>query len=362
MRREAMNIRLPFLVEDVDRHGNVRIYFRRKRQPKVRIYARPGTPEFTTIYHQLMDGVATEETDSIKGRNAIKAGTYRWLCTQYFSAPEFRRLDPRTQRTVRAILESTLAEAVRPDRPELFAEYPLSAMTARSVRVLRDRKGVLAGAADKRVKVIRRLFSWAAQNDLVTHNPARDVTLISPVSGGFHTWTPEEVRQFENRHPIGSKARLALALLLYTGVRRSDVVLLGRQHVRDGWLKFVARKNARNRPVTVELPFLDILRDIVEQSPCGELVFLVTQAGRPFTGDGFGNWFRDRCREAGLYNCSPHGLRKAGAALAAENGATSSELMAVFGWKTLAQAERYTRAAERKRLAAKGAPLLVRSK
>ncbi|MEI9901164.1 MAG: hypothetical protein WDN31_14625 [Hyphomicrobium sp.] len=57
-------------------------------------------------------------------------------------------------------------------------------------------------------------------------------------SKGHHTWTSEELEQFEARHPIGTKARLAFGLLIYTGVRRSDVVRLGRQHVRDGWLKF----------------------------------------------------------------------------------------------------------------------------
>src|SRR5688572_21086422 len=231
--RDTMKLRLPYLVEDVDRHGVTRVYFRRKGQAKVRIRALPGSKEFSDTYHKLLDGEPTAPSDNLKGRGAIKTGTYRWLCTQYFSSWEFRRLDPRTQRTVRSILEGTLAERVRPERPELFADYPLTLMTAKSIRVLRDRKVGLPGAADKRVKVVRRLFNWAAQNDLVRHNPARDVTLISAVTGGFHSWTPEEVRKFEERHPIGCRARLALALLMFTGARRSDVVLLGRQHVRD---------------------------------------------------------------------------------------------------------------------------------
>jgi hypothetical protein len=36
---------------------------------------------------------------------------------------------------------------------------------------------------------------------------------------------------------------------------------------------------------------------------------------------------------------APTGLRKAGATVAAENGATPHQLMAIFGWNTLAQAE-----------------------
>ena len=82
----------------------------------------------------------------------------------------------------------------------------------------------------------------------VTVNPARDVPLLRPVrAGGFPTWTVADIEKFEKRHPIGSKARLALALLSYTGVRRSDVVQLGKQHLRNGWLVFAHSRAATGR-------------------------------------------------------------------------------------------------------------------
>jgi integrase len=148
--------------------------------------------------------------------------------------------------------------------------------------------------------------------------------------------------------------------LAYTGVRRSDLVLLGRQHVRQGWLKFTAQKGRNRKRVTVEIPVIPPLQRAIEFGPCGDLTFLITEQGRPFTAAGFGNWFRDRCNEAGLPQCSAHGLRKAGAALAAENGATVHELMAIFGWLTMKEAERYTQAARRKNLARNAAKLLAR--
>jgi hypothetical protein len=88
------------------------------------------------------------------------------------------------------------------------------------------------------------------------------------------------------------------------------------------------------------------------------LTFLVTDVGRPFSAAGFGNWFRDRCDEAGLRDCTAHGLRKMGAVRAAENGASEHQLMAMFDWRTPGQARVYTRMAERKRLAAGGMALL----
>jgi integrase len=147
---------------------------------------------------------------------------------------------------------------------------------------------------------------------------------------------------------------------MYTGQRRSDVVLLGRQHVSTGKLRFTQQKNRRRKPMALELPILLELQTVLDVSPLGELTFLVTGAGRPFTRDGFGNWFRDRCREAGLVNCSPHGLRKTAATVAVAKGATAHELMSILGWLSLSEAQRYAAAAERKRMAERGMGYLVR--
>jgi integrase len=212
------------------------------------------------------------------------------------------------------------------------------------------------------VKLIRAMFTWAVEEEHAVANPARDVPLIKTGSTGFHSWTIDEVEQFEVRHAIGTKARLALALLLWTGVRRSDVVLLGKQHARGGWLKFNQQKNRKRSPVTVEIPILPELQRIIDASPTGDLTFLVSEQNHPFSSAGFGNWFRTRCDEAGLPNCSAHGLRNAGATIAAENGATEHQLMAIFGWATSKEAEHYTKAAIRKKMAGDAMRLLRRSK
>jgi integrase len=186
------------------------------------------------------------------------------------------------------------------------------------------------------------------------HNPARDMPRLKVRDGGYHSWTAEEREQFEQRHPIGTKARLAYALLFHTGQRRSDVVLFGRQHVHNGRLRFTQQKNRRRKPIALELPILPELQRVIDASPTGDLTFLVTEHGKSFAVAGFGNWFRERCNEAGLAHCTAHGLRKAAATVAAENGATAHELMSIFGWLSMKEAERYTRTAERKGLADRG--------
>lgn len=199
----------------------------------------------------------------------------------------------------------------------------------------------------------------AIEEKIHNNNPARDVRRVRYPSEGFHTWSIEEARQYQAHHPIGTKARLALSLLLFVGVRRGDLVDLGRQHVRDGWIRFVPKKTRRSSAVVVEVPVIPELERVIAASPCGDLTFLENEHGRGFTPAGFGNKFREWCDEAGLPACSAHGLRKAGATIAAENGATEHQLMAMYGWTTPGMASVYTRAASRKRLAGKTMGLLA---
>src|SRR5205807_4852153 len=119
-------------------------------------------------------------------------------------------------------------------------------------------------------------------------------------STGYHTWTIEEVHQFQGRHPVGTKARLALALLMFTGQRRSDIIRFGKQHAKAGKLTFTQFKGRNRKPKKLTLPILPALRLVIDASPCGELTFLINDLGRPFTDAGFGNKFRDWCDQAGL--------------------------------------------------------------
>jgi integrase len=337
----------------------VRIYFRRKGQPKVRIYEPVGSAEFVVRYQQLCDGIVSPSNENDISRPT--PGTWRWLCTQYFASARFRDLDATTQRKRRATLESTFVEPIYSGAMEVFADMPFGRMTGKAVRILRDRKGAgLPAAANQRVKAISTVFAWAIEHEIagVTINPARDVAHFRASGTGHHAWTPDEVEQYQRHYPIGTKARLALALFLYTGARVSDAVRLGKQHSRDGWFRFKQHKNRNRHPIEIEIPILAELQAIIDASPTGDLTYLVTEHGRPFSIAGFGNKFRDWCNAAGLPHCSAHGLRKAGATRAAENGATEHQLMAIFGWKTIQETERYTKSARRKMMAGDAMKLL----
>lgn len=357
-----MDVTYPYTRKYRDRHGKLRIEYRRAGRT-IAIKAAPGTAEFQVAYESAK--ALFERGGPARDEEAVanaSPNTLRWLCVEYFRSAEFEQLAPSTQRARRQVLEAMLREPTRPGSRFVFADFPLHRLAPEHVKVLRDRKKSFPQAANIRVKFLRGLLKWAIENNAkggLTSNPARDVPKLRGEGDGYHAWTEQERHRFVQRHPLGSKAHLAFALLFHTGQRRSDVVLFGRQHVHNGKLRFTQQKNRRRKPISLELPILPELQAVLDVSPLGELTFLVTDQGKPFTVAGFGNWFRDRCNDAGLTKCSAHGLRKAAATVAAENGATAHELMSIFGWLTLQEAERYTRAAERKRLAERGMGRLV---
>ncbi|WP_069440746.1 site-specific integrase [Methyloceanibacter superfactus] len=334
-----MKINLRYISEDMDRHGNMRLYVRRNGR-KIRIRERWGTEGFVAAYNNALAETERPKFNPTVGGAALR-GSLRWLLERYFVSAEFKQLRGSTQRVRRGILDNLSVT---------HGTKPFARMEPRHVRQFRDEKAELPEAANGRLKALRQVFKWAVEAGHAERNPATDVPYIKTSSEGFHTWTIDEVYQYLNHHGTTSKAARALTFLLYTGAARGDLVDLGRQHRRNDRLVF-KRKKTR---VEVEIPIMRELRAAIEATPPDQLTFIVTEFGKPFTPAGFGNKMRYWCDQAELPHCSAHGLRKAGATLAANNGATAHQLMAIFGWTTLKEAERYTRRADRKRLANTG--------
>jgi integrase len=355
------------IVEDTDRHGNVRVYYRPgKGKPKLRLISTPGTTEFETEYQRARNGELAP-TARQAGRAIAAPGTMRWLCEQYYSSAAFQALEQSTRKVRRSILDAICERA---------GSFKYSTLEPHNVAKLRDEKAAFPEAANARVKALRRLFAWACSPEYryATRNPAAEVPYLkSNNPDGFREWPEDQVALYEARHPVGTKARLALDLLLYTGVRRSDVVKLGPQmerwvdELQDGGstartqkLFFTETKGRGRITKAHELPILPPLRRSIDATPTGHLVYLATAFGRPHSVKAFGNWFKRRCREAGVDDdLSAHGLRKCGARRCAELGATEHQLMALFGWESTKQVALYTKKARRAKLESAAAPLLL---
>jgi hypothetical protein len=240
-----MQFDLPYLVEDVDRHGNVRLYARKKiagKFSKQRIRAQPGSPTFLDEYKAALQRLDASKPGAMGV--TIKVGTLGWLVGEYEQSFAFLK---REQRVRHLILESCLNEPPQPGSSHRFRDCPLNEFVPDHMRLMRDRKKGKPGAANNRVKWLRAMLSWACEerSKWVKTNPAPPVRAADYERKTFHTWTREEFLQFETRHPLGSKPRLAMSILAYTGMRRCDAVRLGPQHVKDGWITFTPQKTKK---------------------------------------------------------------------------------------------------------------------
>jgi integrase len=327
-------MRLPRYVHGfIDRHGKPRFYFRRPGFESRRLRGLPYSPEFMADYETAMAGQPLPV-----GVNKTRPGTMSALALSYFASPEFRTLKQSTQRAYRWIIERLCKEHGDKRAADLRRDHVVKLMAARAQH---------PGAANQLRMALRVLMKHAIEIGLRADDPTRDVRAIRIKSAGHHSWTEEEIEQFEGWHPIGSRARLAFALLLYTGQRRGDVIRMGAQNVRDGSIYVKQEKTGAE----LIIPLHPALTAIIAAAPRDHLTFITTRHGGPFQGSAFSRWFREQCDAAGLPHCSAHGLRKAAARRLAEAGCTAHEIGAITGHASLAELVRYTRAVDQRRLA-----------
>jgi integrase len=214
--------KIKHLVRDFDRHGNERLYVRAPGRPKVRLRQPFGTVEFWTEYNAALAGAQSDNRS--KSKRALP-GSLRWLCERYIEGGNYKRLDKRT-RYVRRLWIDRISEHNND------GAKPFRLMEPRHIRARRDEMVDKPAAANDYLKTLNGIFRFAIEAGHADRNPVKDVTYIRNGSTGYHTWTRQEVSQFEKRHPVASKARLALAILLYTGARRSDAVRFGEPMVQ----------------------------------------------------------------------------------------------------------------------------------
>ncbi|WP_244427733.1 tyrosine-type recombinase/integrase [Sinorhizobium fredii] len=312
--------RLRYCVYDPDPRGNPRYYVRKKGRKKVRIHE-PFEDSNGNITEDFMKAywtaLAVLHGTVPPKKKTPREETFDWLVDQYFRSGTFQRLDPITQRDKRSVLQRFCATA---------GPLPYKKFRQEDVERSQLKRKETPGAADKLVKYLRALFNWAMKRKppLMSTNPAVGINRLNMASEGWHTWTPGEIDQYRKRHPIGTKARLAMEIMINVGARISDAVRVGRQHENGGWLRFTSWKNRNRNPAVIEVPITPELFNALQNTPTGDLTYLVTEYGRPFTAKGLGNKIREWCDEAGLPHCSSHGLRKAAAVMLAESGVSGS--------------------------------------
>src|SRR5262245_58766448 len=329
-----MKMKKPSYVQHwVDDEGRPHAYFRRPGFPRVPLPGLLWSPSFMAEYEKAMSGAPTAI-----GAGRIKPGSVAAVIAEYFDSQQFfTSKSAGTQRMRRGILERFRAA---------YGDRPIAPLSTEWIEALLDQKP--PHAARSWLVTLRSLCQFAVKRRYLRSDPTANIKQRAVKGDGFHTWTEQEIAQFEAHHPIGGKPRLAFALLLYTGQRRSDVIRMGRQHIKDGVLMVKQQKTG----ATLAIPVHPHLQEVLDATPSEHLTFLVTTTGKPYGGNAFTEQFRKWCDAAGLQQrCKPHGLRKAACRRLAEAECSGPEIMSISGHATLKELVRYTKAADQARLA-----------
>lgn len=325
--------RPPHLHRELTRHGKAVWYVRDgKKAPRVRLRAEYGSDAFKAEYAAAMAG----EIPVIPGKPS--SGTLAWLVAQYRETGAWTRLSMATRRQRENIFRHVL---------ETAGSAPFAQITGKTIQAGIERRARTPAQARHFVDTLRGLFQWAVRAELARVDPTAGRAVPKLKTKGFPVWEEDELEQFELRWPRGTRERVMFDIYCYTGLRRGDAAILGKQHVKNGVIRLDTEKNGTR----VTIPVLEILRKTLEAGPVGDLAFISTKTGQPMAKESVGNAFRDACRAAGIRK-SAHGLRKAAATRAANNGATVAQLEAIFGWEGGRMASLYTRSADRQALAA----------
>lgn len=333
--------RPPHLHRQTTRHGKAVWYVRIGKGPRTRISEVYGTPQFDAAYQAALAGEALKPAKP-------SSSSLRWLFDLYRQSQEWRDLSLATRKQRENIFRPIM---------DVAGNEPFAAIDKQSVRNGIKRRLATPAQARHFLDCMRGLFKWAVESELAKADPTAGLKVKKPKTEGFPVWTDDEIALFEARWPRGTRERVMFDVFLYTGLRRGDAATLGKQHIRNGVIEITTEKTGTR----VSIPILPELAATLAAGPVGDLAIIASKTGAPMAKESLGNLFADACRTAGIEK-SAHGLRKAAATVAANNGATVAQLEAIFGWEGGRMASLYTKSADRQKLAASGIGKMSRTK
>lgn len=341
-----MKLKLPPYTHEVSKGARTYYYYRRGKF-RAKLPGRPFSTEFMDAHAAAEAAYAAgKDAPSSIGIERLKPGSFNALIRAYYSSPEFLNLKPESQRTNRNVMEK-----IR----QRLGDAQVASFLPRHLEAMMAEKADKPDAANRIRRMMKLLMRYAVRHGYRNEDPTSQIRKLKTRSQGYKTWGEEEIERFYAAHGEGTRARLAFDILLYTGLRRADVVKLGRQHLRDGVLTVMMSKTGQ----TVSIPVHPVLRRSLDRLPPDQLTFLITDQGKPFTANGFGNWIGDLVRQAGLREglekgekgFSSHGLRKAICRRLADVGCDALQIMAITGHSDIEQVMVYIAERDRRRAA-----------
>jgi integrase len=327
------NLALPYVKSYRDGAGVLRRYFRKRGHKAVPLPGVPGSVEFMAAYQDALGAGAP----SPGPRREHGPGSVGALILDYLRSPAFTGLKAESQRSYRRVLDrfgQLHGHRLVHDMPRAKVASYIYAIGVEHPSMANLTKSVL-----------RKLLSHAVRLGYRSDNPVIEVDRYR--QGTHHTWTESQLAAYERRWPLGTRERLAYALLLWTGQRGGDVVRMRRADISGGAIAVVQEKTG----TALSVPIDPELAAAIKAGPANGLHLIGAPNGRPIRRPALTALIKRGVAAAGLPpECVPHGLRKAQMRRLAEAGATAKEIASVSGHKTLNEVARYTAAADQRRL------------
>ncbi|MFC3208080.1 tyrosine-type recombinase/integrase [Aquamicrobium soli] len=343
-----MRVDYPGLVIEPLPSGNVRYRVRPEgeRKKRIRIHCGPGHEDFQRQYLAARRG---EKPQPLKeASDYAKPKSIAWLVNKYLEHLETRveagTSSHKTLKKKRNLLKRLL---LHPDRKMMVPQEKLIEM--------QDEMAGTPAQADAFIEAVAVMYDWAIKRKHVGTNPARGIDKVYEVGDGATPWSGADVKQFFAHHKKGTKAHVAMSVLLWTGCRIEDTTILGRSHecVIDG-VPAVRWQPLKKGSSEVSVPLLAPLKDATRAPKIQGATYLLGRGGKPYaSGDSASAMFKRWCVDAGLTNRSAHGVRKGLGELLAELGCSQYEIMAIHGHSEAKTSEVYTRRVQRWKLALK---------
>lgn len=328
-----------------DRHGKQRLRFRKTGYRTYNFQAKYGTEDFQAELDQCLASIVPQR---IVHRTKTEPRSIDHLVSKYFQSGDFiRNAKPQTLDKNKAIINR-----FRKKHGHRSTEKVSFEAIDKIITQAKNKKPDGTGgqfAAQKLRKELKRLFRYAVKIKWLQSNPVDFVDPIKTKTKGFHTWTEEEIKMYQDFWPLGTTQRLAMELMLWTAKRMGDAIKIGPEHIRDGCLISTDAKTAKDSWLPIAPPLRAAIDKMENKTP----VFILTSFGKPYSDKSFSQRFSKWCVDAGLANCTAHGLRKAMSRRMAEARATNSEIKSITQHVGDAEVALYVREANQKMLAAK---------
>lgn len=223
----------------------------------------------------------------------------------------------------------------------------LSGITTRDVTAYHsvEKNRTSSVTANHHLTLIKRMLNLAVKWGFLEHSPAAAVEKFKEPPQRERYLTKEELPRFLKAldELTDRSAAAALALALYTGCRRNEIMSLrwDQVHLGEGRLYLPVTKNNRSRSVLLNPRALKVLEELEARGKRGEYLFPARPGTKlPYRRD-MRKTFANVCKAAGITGLRIHDLRHSFATLAIQGGASLYDVQKLLGHQDIAMTQRY---------------------